>query len=94
MTFGQDQEKTLTLHTHSISSLHLPNFKSQAAIVSEKSTILFLKKSISYKIWDCRKISQCQPRVIFWTNYDGQESPMQHSKFHGNQSTSTREKDF
>ena len=41
MTLDQGQEMTLTLHTHfinSISRLHLPTFRSPAAIVSEKST--------------------------------------------------------
>ena len=38
MHWGQGQEMTLTFHTfiNSISCLHLPTFKSQAAIVSEK----------------------------------------------------------
>ena len=44
MTLGQGQEITLTFNTHntfitSISCLHLPAFRSQAAIVSEKSTV-------------------------------------------------------
>ena len=42
--FGKGQEKTLTFNTHtpsfnSISCLHLPTFRSPAAIVSEKSTV-------------------------------------------------------
>ena len=35
------------------------------------------------------KIGQGQPRVIIWTNYDGLESQMLHTKFHGNRSTSS-----
>ena len=46
------------------------------------------------EIWPCRKIGQGQPRVIIWTNYDGQESSMLHTKFCGNQSTSSGEEDF
>ena len=44
----------------------------------------FLLKSLSYQIWPCRKLGQGQPRVIIWTNYDGLESPMLHTKFCGN----------
>ena len=44
MTLGQSQEMTLTFNTHttfinSISCLHLPTFRSQAALLSEKSTV-------------------------------------------------------
>ena len=56
---------------------------------SEKSTVFTF-----YQIWPCRKIGQGQPTVIIWINYDGQESSMQHTKFRGNQSTGSREKDF
>ena len=56
---------------------------------SEKSTVFTF-----YQIWPCRKIGPGQPTVIIWINYDGQESPMQHTKFRGNQSTGSREKDF
>ena len=47
MPFGQGQKMTLTFHTFisSISSLHLPTFRSQAAMVSEKSTVF----NFSYK---------------------------------------------
>ena len=48
----------------------------------------FLQKSLCYLIWPCRKIGQGQPRVIIWTNYDGLESLMLHTKFCGNQSKS------
>ena len=43
MTLGQGQEKTLTLNTYipslTISCLHLQTIRSQAAILSEKSTV-------------------------------------------------------
>ena len=39
-------------------------------------------------------MGQGQPRIIIWTNYDGQESSMLHTKFHGNRFTGSREKDF
>ena len=48
----------------------------------------FLQKSLCYQIWPCRKIGQGQPRVIIWSNYDGLESPMLHTMFRGNRSTS------
>ena len=54
----------------------------------------FLWKSPSYKIWPCRKISQGQPRVIIWTNYYGQESPMLHAKVRGNRPAGSGEEDF
>ena len=37
-------------------------------------------KSIRDQIWPCCKIGQGQLRVIIWTNYDGPESPMLHTK--------------
>ena len=40
----------------------------------------FLWKSPNYKIWPCRKIGQGHSRVIIWTNYDGQESQILHTK--------------
>ena len=42
----------------------------------------------------CHKISQGQPRVINCTYYDGQESPMLHTKFRRNRVIGTREEDF
>ena len=54
----------------------------------------FLQAPIGYQIWPCRKIGQGQPRIIIWTNYDGQESLMPHTKFHGNRSIGSREEDF
>ena len=52
---------------------------------------LFLQKSLCYQIRLCHKIGQGQPRVIIWTNNDGQESPMLHTKF---QPTGSRIEDF
>ena len=37
-------------------------------------------KSIRDQIWPCSKTGQCQPRTIIWTNYDGPESPVLHTK--------------
>ena len=81
---------TLTFNTHilmkSISCLFLPTFRSQASIVSEKSSFhFFLEKSLSFQIRPCRKIGQGHSRVIIYINYDGQESPMLHTKFRENQ---------
>ena len=47
----------------------------------------FLQKGLCYQIWPCCKIGQGQPRFIIWTNYDGLESPMLHTKFRANRST-------
>ena len=45
-------------------------------------------------LWHWRKLGQGQPRVIICINYDGLESPMIHSKFHGNLSTGSGGEDF
>ena len=71
-------------------------FRSLAAIVSEKCTVFTFsyRKSQSYQIWPCRKIGQGHSRFFIWTNYDGQESPMLHTKFRGNQPVGSEEEDF
>ena len=62
---------------------------------SEKSSFhFFLQESLSYQIGPCRKIGQGQPRVIIWTNYDGLESQMLHTKFRRNWSAGSGEEDF
>ena len=68
----------------SIRCLLLLTFRSLAAGVSEKFTVFTFsyKKSLSYQILPCCKIGQGHSRVIIYTNYDGQESPMLHTKFH------------
>ena len=70
---------TLTLDIHIPSCLHLPTFRSKAAIVSEKSTVF------SFSIE--------KPKVPN-LNYDGQESPMLHTKFQGNRPVGSGEEDF
>ena len=81
MPWGQGQEMTLTFQTFisSISCLHLPIFRSQASIVSEKSTFFnfFYRKAY---VTPCYKIGQGHSRVIISTNSDEQESQMQHTK--------------
>ena len=54
----------------------------------------FLKKSLSYQIWPCCKIGQGHSKVIIWTNYDGQESSVLHTKFRENRLTGSGEEDF
>ena len=54
----------------------------------------FLLKSLSYQIWPCRKIGQGHSRVIIWTNYDGLESPMLHTKFSENRPAGSWDEDF
>ena len=70
-------------------------FWSQATkVLKNQQFSLFLQISLCYQIWHCHKIGQGQPKVIIWTNYDGQESSMWHTKFRGNQSTGSGEEDF
>ena len=88
MTLGQSQEMTLTLNTHiplftQSCCLHLPTFKSMFPVEKPK----FWK-------WPCRKIGQVQPMVIIFYNYNGQDSPMLHTKFHGNLSTGSGRRRF
>ena len=76
--------------------LHLPPFRSQAAIVSDISTIytFFNRKRLSYQIWPCSNVSHVKPRAIIWTNYDGLEPLMLQTKFRGDCFTCSREEDF
>ena len=82
---------SILTYLHYLSRFQVPGCNS-----SEKTTVFtfFLYKSLSYQIWPCHKIGQGQPRVIIWTNYDGQESLMLHTKFCGNRSTGSRVEDF
>ena len=50
--------------------------------------------SIRDQIWPCWKIGQGQPRVINWTNYNGPESPMLHTKPQGHWPFGYGEEDF
>ena len=75
------------LHTFmtSISCLYLPIFRSHASIVTEKSTVFtFPIEKPKFPNLTCRKIGQGHSRVIIYINYDGQESPMLHTKFREN----------
>ena len=92
VTLGSGQEITITIDTHvaefiySFSWLHLPTFRSQAAIVSEKFIVFtfFPYKSPSAQIQPRPKIGQRQPRVIIWTNYGGPMFQMLQTMFQGN----------
>ena len=55
---------------------------------------VFPYKSIWDQIWPCCKISKGQPRVIFWKNYDGPESPVIHTKSQGHWPFGSVEEDF
>ena len=80
---------------YSIRCLLLLTFRSMTATVSEKSSFhFFLQKSLSYQIWPCRKIGQGHSRVIIWTNYDGLESLMLHTKFRENLPAGSGEENF
>ena len=76
-----------------ITCLHLPTFRSQVPIVSEKSTVFnFSYRNAYVTKFDLGcKLGQGQPRVIICTNYDCLESPMLHTKFCGNRSTASGE---
>ena len=94
MTLDQGQEMTLTFNTHICPFFQLVSGHRLQMFWKINSLHFFLWKSLSYKIWPCRKIGQGQPRVIIWTNYYGLKSPMLHNKFRGNQSAGSGEEDF
>ena len=96
MPWGQGQKLTFTFHTliSSISCLHLTTFRSQASRVSKNTVFNLFYRKACYQIWPCHKLGQGQPRIIIWTNYDGLESLMLHTKFPGNWSTGSGEEDF
>ena len=81
---------------YSISCLHLPLFRPQAAINFKKihSFHFFPCKSLCFQNCPCHKIGQGHPRVIISTNYDGLESQMLHTKFHENRPAGSGEEDF
>ena len=54
-----------------------------------KSWLWFAKRF--RRIWRYRKIGQGPSKVIIWTNYDGLESPMLHTKFRENRPTGSGE---
>ena len=95
MTLGSRSRNDLDLQYSQIFIISI-GFRSQAAVVlkNKKFSLFSYRKSLSYQIWPCHKIGQGQPRVIIWTNYDGQESSLLQTKFCGNQSTGSREEDF
>ena len=54
----------------------------------------FLKKSLSYHIWPCRKIGQGQPRVTIYINFVELESPMLQAKFQDHRTSGSGREDF
>ena len=52
-------------------------------------TVFYIKAYVAK--FDRAQKSQCQIRVIIKTNYDGKESPILHTKFHGNHTIGTKE---
>ena len=52
-------------------------------LLNDFLTVFHPYKSIRDQIWPCCKIGQGQPKVTIWTNYDGPESPMLHTKPQG-----------
>ena len=86
---------TLNIFINSIRCLHLPNFRSQAAIVSENTlfSICPIEKPMLQNL-TLPLIGQCQHRVIILTNYNGPITPMLHTKFHGNRPNGSGDEDF
>ena len=74
MTFGQGQEKTLTLSVST--KFQVTGYKTSWKI---QCLHFFSLKSLFNQNWPCRKISQGQPKVMIYINYDGPESPMLHN---------------
>ena len=58
--------------------MYVPTFR-----LPEKSNVFtfFPFKSLFVQRLPCRKIGQGHPKVMAYTNYDGPESPMLHTKF-------------
>ena len=81
MTLGQGQKMTLTFNTHISSLSQLVSGHKLQKFWKINSFHFFLYISLYYQIWPCHKIGQGQPRIIIWTNYDGQESLLRHTKF-------------
>ena len=79
----------------SISCLYLPTFRSQASIVSKNPlfSLFPIEKPKSPNL-TCRKIGQGHSMIIIYINYDGQESPMQHTKFREIRPAGSGEEDF
>ena len=75
---------------YSISCLHLPLFRTKAAIVFKKSIVFTFSHVKAY----VSKIGQGHPRVIILSNYDGLESPMLHTKFRGNRPSGSGQESF
>ena len=99
MTWGQGKEMTLTFNAHLPSSTLLNVCLYQLSghrllyILKNSLFSLFpIEKSKLIPNLTCRKIGQGQPRVIIWTNYDGLESHMLHTKFCENRCS--KEEDF
>ena len=99
--FGQrsrndnDLQYSLTF-INSINCLHLPNFRSQAALVAENPSCFhfFPLKSQGFQILPCRKIGQGQPRVIIYTNFVELESSMLHAEFQDHRTSGSGDEDF
>ena len=79
----------------SIICLYLPTFRSQASIVSKNPLFSpFPIEKPKFPNLTCREIGQGHSMVIIYINYDGQESPMLHTKFRENRSAGSGEEDF
>ena len=85
---------TLTFNTHICLFFQLVSEHRLQMFWKINSFHFFLWKSLSYQIRPCRKICQGHSRVIIWTNYDGLESPMLHTKFRENRPAGSGEEDF
>ena len=71
-------------------------FRSQAAKVlkNQQFSLFPIEKPKLPNLTPCRKICQGHSRLIIWTNYDGLESLMLHTKFRENRPAGSGEEDF
>ena len=79
----------------SIGCLYLPTFRSQASIVSKNPLFsLFPIEKPKFPNVTLPLNRSSHSRVIIYINYDGQESPMLHTKFRENRPAGSGEEDF
>ena len=85
----------LTSLINSIRCLLLPTFRSLAALLSEKYTVFTFSHRNAYVTKFDVGVNQVKVNTGSSSiNYDGLESPMLHTKFPENGSTSSGEEDF
>ena len=99
MPWGQGQEMTLTFNTHILSSIQLDVWFFQLSghwlqkfLKNQLFSLFPAEKPVTKFDLAVNKV-KVTPGSSF-VNYDGQESPMLHTKFRGNRPAGFREEDF